>query len=255
MKHISPLLLFTLLLFGCAHNENTVTQISTIDALLAGGYDGSEQIGKLKSYGDFGIGTFDRLEGEMIILDGQVYQAKDNGRIYKAERGTTPFASVSLFRPDISMKLGSPVDYRAFEMFADSLIRDDNLFYAIKAEGKFKAMTVRSVPAQSKPYRPLAEVVKTQSVFEYKDIEGTIVGYRLPAYVKGINVAGYHLHFIDSSKTYGGHILAFEMTDGTVSIDKQNRFRMILPERGLEELDLAKDRSDELHRVEKYKAP
>ncbi len=230
---------------------DTVTQISTIDALLAGHYDGSETLDDMKSHGDFGIGTFHRLEGEMIVLDGRVYQAKADGRIYEPADMTTPFASVSFFKADDSKTITEAVDYTGLIKTADSMAPDINLFCAVRAEGTFAVMKVRSVPAQKKPYLPLAEVVKTQSVYEYQNIKGTIVGYRLPEYVKGLNVGGYHLHFIDTDRKTGGHILGFTMLSGTVSVDEQNRLLLILPKEGLKDLDLTKDRAEELEKVEK----
>lgn len=251
MRRLLFIAVLTVALAGCAHDTGTITQISTIDALLAGDYDGSEKTSQLAEYGDFGIGTFDRLEGEMIVLDGRVYQAKADGRIYTPESITTPFASVSFFKPEITISIGHPVTFEQLEKLVDEKVPDMNVFCAVKAEGTFKTMRVRSVPAQSKPYPPLAEVVKTQPVFEYQNITGTIVGYRLPTFVKGINVGGYHLHFIDSSKKYGGHILGFEMETGKVQTDTERKLTLILPERGLGDIDLSKDRSGELQKVEK----
>jgi acetolactate decarboxylase len=113
-------------------------------------------------------------------------------------------------------------------------------------------MKVRSVSKQEKPYPPLAEVAQQQSVFEYIGVSGTIVGFRCPSFVKGINVPGYHLHFISDDKTKGGHILGFTTIGGNLQLDTCNRFYMVLPE--LEQfagLDLSKDRSEELEKVEK----
>ena len=48
-------------------------------ALLDGIYDGEMTIGELLGKGNFGIGTFDALDGEMIILDGVCYQLRGDG--------------------------------------------------------------------------------------------------------------------------------------------------------------------------------
>lgn len=251
MKKLLIAALFAVTIAGCAHDTGTITQISTIDALLAGDYDGSEKTSNLTRYGDFGIGTFDRLDGEMIVLDGKVYQAKSDGRIYTPDNITTPFASVSFFVPEITVNLEKPVTFEELEKLIDEKVPDMNIFCAVKAEGTFSKIKVRSVPAQSKPYSPLAKVVTAQPIFEYENISGTIVGYRLPAFVKGINVSGYHMHFIDTSKTYGGHILGFQMAEGRIYADTERKLTLILPERGLKSIDLYKDRSEELEKVEK----
>ena len=128
-----------------------------------------------------------------------------------------------------------------------------NIFYAIKIEGTFSYIKTRSVPAQEKPYPPLVEVTQNQPIFEFNDVEGTIVGFRCPAYVAGINVPGYHLHFLTKSKDSGGHVLEFEIVEAVASIDYTSEFLMILPgdDSDFYEVDLTQDKQKELEKVEK----
>ncbi len=234
-------------------STNTVTQISTIDALLAGVYDGQMSCGRLMEYGDLGIGTFDHLDGEMILLDGEMYQVKSDGRVYKPRKAlSTPFAAVARFSKDAVVELENPMDYEGLKTLLDKHFPNENLFYAFKITGRFKSVHTRSVPAQRKPYPPLAEVTAHQPEFRETDIEGAIVGFRCPPFVKGINVPGYHLHFLSRSGTFGGHLLAFEMEKGRCSVDICSNLLLILPEKGeaLGSVDLTKDRSQELKRVE-----
>lgn len=238
--------------FSCAH-KNTVTQVSTIDALLAGVYDGHLTCGKLLRFGDTGIGTFDRLDGEMLVTDGIVYQIKADGKVYKPSSDVlTPFAAVVDFEPDKFIGIDHPMSYSEFEQEIDRQCPDKNSFYAIQANGTFSYMKTRSVPAQEKPYPPLVEVVKEQTVFEMKDVSGRIVGFRCPPYVKGVNVPGYHLHFISYDKQTGGHILDFAVREGNIEIDTCNRFLMLLPEGETDfgRVDLSGDSSKELEKVE-----
>jgi len=237
-----------------ARAQDTVMQISTIDALVAGLYDGTMSCDRLLQYGDVGIGTFDRLEGEMVVLDGAVYQVKVDSRVYTLDgKITTPFAAVCRFGADDIITLKKGMDFKGLEEMIDTAISNKNLFYAIKVTGTFSYMKTRSVPAQDKPYPPLAEVTKHQSVFEMKNISGTIVGFRCPPYVQGINVPGYHLHFISDDRTRGGHILGFETDTGTCAIDRCNQFFLVLPTEGeaFQKVDLSKDRSKELYQIEK----
>ncbi|MCC7300167.1 MAG: acetolactate decarboxylase [Verrucomicrobia bacterium] len=253
MKRWITLLLLAMLT-GCATApKNTLTQISTIDALLAGAYDGQMSIGQLLRYGDFGIGTFDALDGEMIVLEDQVYQARADGTVQRMPaNATTPFASVVTFRPDRTPGLTSVLTKKTFENAVDEYAPNQNLFIAVRFDGYFTSMKVRSVPKQDQPYAPLAEVAKEQSVFEYIGVSGTVLGFRCPAFVKGVNVPGYHLHFISDDKTRGGHILDFTTVGGNLQLDACNRFYMMLPdEHRFAALDLAKDRSIELEKVEK----
>lgn len=251
MKKLIIILFALAVAAGCAEHPNTITQVSTIDALLAGDYDGSMSTDNLSSYGSFGIGTFDKLDGEMIMLDGKVYQAKSDGKIYTPENLKVPFATVSDFKQDKVMTIYAPTSMKGMEAELDNLVPDKNMFLAIKAEGKFRMVKARSVPAQEKPYKPLAEVVNGQTENEYNYIDGTVIGYRMPEYMKGLNVGGYHLHFISKDKTVGGHVLDFTMSDGAVMTDSMNKFYLILPERGLMNVDLTKDRSAEVEKVEK----
>jgi acetolactate decarboxylase len=241
--------------FGCsAPINNRITQTSTIDALLAGLYDGNISCRELLRYGDLGIGTFDRLEGEMIMMNGKIYQVKADGNVYTPDLNIkTPFASVCKFSADVTIPLSDGLDYDALEKLIDQSIPNQNLFYAIRIEGKFARMKTRSVPAQRKPYLPLAEVTKNQPEFSMENVSGTIVGFRCPPYVKGINVPGYHLHFISSDFKQGGHVLRFEITSGACDIDLVNQFLLILPEdqEAFKKMDLSKDRSKELEQVEK----
>lgn len=256
MRKIIPLLLgLTILLSGCATvPRDTLYQTSTIDALLAGVYDGDLTCRQLLKHGDFGVGTFDRLEGEMIVLDGKLYQVRADGRVYKPNlETTTPFAAVCRFSPEKRMALDSPADFQAVQALLDQLAPNKNLFCAIRITGKFKTMKTRSVPGQTRPYRPLKEVTARQPEFNMESVDGTILGFRCPPFVTGVNVPGYHLHFISADRTRGGHILGFELEKGVCEIDLLNRFFMRLPEGGSDfaKTDLSKDRSLDLHAVEK----
>ncbi len=234
--------------------KNTVMQTSTIDAVLAGVYDGDMSCRELLKYGDFGIGTFDRLDGEMIMLNGTVYQIKADGEVYTPDiEIKTPFASVCEFNTDNSINLNRKMDYKELEGFIDKLVPNQNIFCAIKIEGDFSRMKTRSVPAQKKPYPPLAEVTKNQPEFHMKNVSGTIVGFRCPQFVKGINVPGYHLHFISNDFKQGGHVLGFEITGGKCDVDLCNQYFLVLPQdkEAFQNVDLSKDRSGELEEVEK----
>lgn len=240
---------------GCASApQNTVTQFSTIDALLAGVYEGQTTCSRLLEYGDFGIGTFDSLDGEMILLDGKIYQVRADGKVYRPSADhTLPFACAVAFRKDLSLPVSTDTDFGGMERLVDRAAPNMNLFCALRIEGHFAFMKVRSVPAQRKPYPPLTEVTKNQPVFELERIKGTIVGFRAPQFAKAITVPGYHLHFLSEDFQAGGHVLDFSMTSGTVEVDLCNRFLLVLPgeESSFGSADLTRDRSAELEKAEK----
>lgn len=234
--------------------RETLVQISTIDALLNGVYDGVMSFETLKKYGDFGIGTFAGLDGEMVGFDGDFYQVKADGNAYPVNGSMeTPFASVTFFDVDLSQPVPEGTDYAGLEEFLDGILPTSNIFYAIKIEGTFSYIKTRSVPGQEKPYPPLVEVTANQPTFEFNNIEGTIVGFRCPDYVSGVNVSGYHLHFLTKNQDAGGHVLEFEIEEATVFVDYTSGFLMILPgeESDFYNLDLTPDRQEELEEAEK----
>ncbi|MBN1270207.1 MAG: acetolactate decarboxylase [Kiritimatiellae bacterium] len=243
---------------GCAAlrdgggERDTILQVCTIDALLKGVYDGSMTCGELRRGGDVGIGTFEGLDGEMIVLDGAVLKVGMDGRPVPQEDGDlTPFATVTPFETDLAFDVAG-VDYAGFQQAVSARLPSENLFYAIRADGRFDYMRTRSVPKQSKPYPPLADVVKGQAVFEMSDVEGTLIGFWCPAFVKGVNVPGYHLHFLSKDRTAGGHVLDFRLDAASVQIDVSATVKVVLPDTGaFLETDLTEDLGAELHAVEK----
>ncbi|WMW22810.1 acetolactate decarboxylase [Methanolobus mangrovi] len=209
---------------------DTIYQFSIIDALLEGVYDGEVSCAQLKEKGDFGLGTFDNLDGEMLELDGIIYQVKADGQAYEVEDSvTSPFAAITFFETDIEDTVDEQMDSQQLAEHIETLLPSQNIMYAVKVTGKFDYMKTRSVAAQEQPYPRLVEVTKDQSVFEFNDTEGTIVGYWMPEYVEGMNVPGYHLHFITQDRTAGGHILDYTISSGTVEIDSTDKFYLELP--------------------------
>ncbi len=253
-------LLLTLVLPACrTAPSNGITQVATIDALLAGVYDGHLSLEKLRTYGDFGIGTFAALDGEMILLDGVFYQIRGDGKVYRpALSERTPFACVTPFTADLRERIAGPVSMQALEAQIDVLVPQTNRFCAFIARGEFRQMQTRSVPAQRKPYPPLVAVTKTQPVFNLSDIRGTLIGFRSPAFVKGVNVPGYHMHFLADDHSGGGHVLAFKMTRSTLEVETVHDWLNIyLPSasEAFNAADLARDRAAELEAAEKRPEP
>jgi len=242
------------LLCGCKTTaEPRITQVAIIDTLLGGMYDGSATVGQLKSWGDTGIGTMHQLDGEMLVVDGVVYQVKYDGSVNRpADSETIPFATVVNFVPTKRIKLANIKSFKDFEAQVPQYIANRNVPVAVRFTGKFSFMHTRSVERQQKPYRPLIEASKNQAEFKFKDISGNMVGFLFPKYVKGMNVPGWHLHFIDKDRRCGGHILDFSLLDGELEICEIYDFRAVFPAGSdhLAQLDLNKDRGQELKKVE-----
>jgi len=255
-RYLLTTLLSLFLLSACATRppSDTVYQTSTIDALLAGLYDGETSLEELRRHGDFGIGTYNALDGEMILYDEEFYQVRADGKVCRpASRTDTPFATVCTFDEELRFELQPGSDFKSVEKQIDAQSPNQNLFNAIMIEGEFDFVKTRSVPRQKRPYPPLKEVAEHQPQFMLEDVSGVIVGFRSPPFVKGLNVTGYHLHFLSADRTAGGHILDFKLKQATCRLDKINKMHLELPRDSSEfgKADLSQDRSADLHKVEK----
>ncbi len=214
--------------------NDTLTQVSLLNALMQGDYDGTVTIEALKKAGDIGIGTFDKLDGELVMLDGQVYKAKADGTVeLQADSGTVPFAVTTGFDSEIQRDFSNITGIEDIKTILDKLILEEtgdfNSFYIGRIEGAFDFIHVRSVPAQSKPYRPLSEITADQVEFRYDKIEGTIIALRCPDYAEGMNLPGWHLHFISADKTKGGHLLDVRAASVSTALDRTLSYSLKLP--------------------------
>jgi acetolactate decarboxylase len=233
--------------------DHVLFQASTIGALLEGAYDGDLSFAELAEHGDLGLGTLNGLDGEMIALDGRFYRANVGGEVSEVGAETrTPFAVVTRFAPQIDAEVAGPVGHEELLAQLDELIPAGTASCAIRLDGRFELVHARSVPRQSRPYRPLTEVVAGQRVFELVDVTGTMLGFRFPAYVEGIEVSGYHLHFISDDRRRGGHVLG-SRSGGSLRarLDPSSELHIELPP-GIELADpqLAADTHAAVERVE-----
>ena len=206
-------------------------QASTIGALLEGAYDGDLSFAELAEHGDLGLGTLNGLDGEMIAIDGRFYRADVDGTVGEIDGETrTPFAVVTRFEPAIDVARDGPLEHDELLAWLDELIPAGVASCAVRVDGRFDSVRARSVPRQHPPYRPLTEVVAEQHVFELADVDGTMLGFRFPDYAEGIEVSGYHLHFIGADRGRGGHVLG-SRTSSTVRarIDPSSELRVELP--------------------------
>ena len=205
-------------------------QASTIAALLDGAYDGDLTFAELAEHGDLGLGTLNGLDGEMIALDGRFYRAAVDGTVAEVAPGErTPFAVVTGFAPTIEAELGGPLTHDALLAALDGLVPEGAASCAIRLDGRFESVRARSVPRQHPPYRPLTEVVAQQRVFDLDDVAGTMLGFRFPSYAEGIEVGGYHLHFIDEDRRRGGHVLDSRVGEARARLDPSNDLHIELP--------------------------
>ncbi len=235
--------------------RESLNQVALLQSLAQGYFGGTVTVKDMRSLGDTGIGTFEGLNGEMIMLDGTVYQALGDGRVVVADnKVAVPYATVTYFDNDLSVPLKDVRDKAAFEAILDEVVRKsgENSFYMIKLHTVFSSVLFRSEYGSQKPYPTLVEALKgKQTEFTAQNIKGTLVGLYCPNYMGGLNTPGWHFHFISDDKKQGGHILELSLKEGTVELDKTDKFTMILHnDPQFHQMNLAKDMSKDIKSAE-----
>lgn len=228
-------------------SKSYIYQHGTLGGLMQDLMDGTEKIGALLQHGDFGLGTLEGSNGEVIILDGVVYHADETGEINQlAGDELTPYAAITSFQSDGDFSLTELSDKAVKDRILEKI--SHNLFAAVKISGTFKHMHVRVAPKQVKPYPRFVEIARHQPEFSADEISGTIVGFFTPNLFQGAAAAGFHLHFISDDHQFGGHVLDFELSKGNVELMELAEFRQHFPTENTDYLeneimldDIAKD--------------
>ncbi|CAN5267006.1 alpha-acetolactate decarboxylase [soil metagenome] len=207
-----------------------VTQFSFVDALVAGLYDGAFPASEVLSAGDLGVGCGDALDGELVLLDGTAYLCRGDGQVLPVHPDALlPFAEVVAFAPTFALEVG-PLDEKEFESLVEGLVPSNNLFYALRLEGEFDRMTVREATRQQKPFPGLADAVKSQHENTVASTAGTMLGFKGPDVFQGLSVADFHLHYLDAARGFGGHVMDFALTRGTLTMEAYAGFNLRLPQ-------------------------
>jgi acetolactate decarboxylase len=236
--------------------NNTLYTAGHASAFIGGLYDAFYPYSKVKQHGNFGLGAPDKLDGEVLILDGRIYQTQSTGRTFEVKDSElTPFAVVNFFKADKVLKPRITLSKDQLYAYLDSALSNKNGIYAIRIKGTFNAIKTRAFPpVTKKPYLPLAEMLALQHFFTFSNIKGTLVGYRIPAYMDGPNITGYHFHFLSDDKKGGGHIIDLITGSVTIEIDQLDSFMVDIPQtKEFDNFDFKKDRRDEVKRVENGK--
>jgi acetolactate decarboxylase len=231
--------------------RHRIYQISTSTALVEGVYQGGISSKELLKGGDFGLGTFEGLEGEMVIVDSAIYQALPDGSVQRRDDDfRVPFAVVTHFQEDSNFQTGKFTSLQELESACNGHRESDNLFYALRLDGEFEAIHTRVVrPAQ--PGTRLVDAVKTQPEFHFSNIEGTLVCIWSPSYASSFNIPGYHFHFLSHDHSKGGHVLDCSAKDLRARIQMLCEYDVRLPSKGrFMTADLSKDPASDLAKTE-----
>lgn len=200
-----------------------------VNAIVEGIYEEHIPFSEIKRHGDFGLGTFDMLDGEMVMLDGRVYQMTADGRVQQVgDDALTPFACVTFYRPEQTFDLDEELSYDDFLRHLLEPLPSPNIFYAFRVEGEFAYVKARSVP-KSECYIPLVEIAREQPIFEFENIRGTLAGFYTPQFMSSISVPGMHLHFLSDDLAHGGHLLTCRPRRVRVGVQPLHTVELALP--------------------------
>ncbi|MBK8616901.1 MAG: acetolactate decarboxylase [Anaerolineales bacterium] len=233
--------------------DNKIYLCAPVNALVEGIYEQNIPFSEIKKHGDFGLGTFNDLDGEMMMFDGLIYRIGSDGKANQItdDEICTPFSCVTFFQPSSEDELAKELSYEEFLNWLKELMPSPNLFYAFRIEGEFEYVKTRSVPKQEN-YRPLVEVAKEQPTFEFNNVKGTMAGFYTPAYMSSLSVPGVHLHFITEDLTSGGHLLECRPRKVNVELQYLYTLELSLPS-NLDYLtwDFQRDIGKDLDKAEK----
>jgi len=230
---------------------HTLFQVSTSGALVAGLYSGQVSSGMILLHGDFGLGTFANLDGEMVVLDGQVYRIQGNGKVSEAPAdAAAPFAVVTRFAPQVDLEIPPTDSLNSLTGLCDEHRASNNIFFAFRLDGQFHHVRTRAVSPPGGQGR-LVDAAKAQAEFEFNEIKGTLVGLWSPGFSTAFSIPGYHFHFISDDRLHGGHLLACSSGALRLRMEPLTDFRLALPEsESFLKADLSKNDDNELAYVE-----
>ena len=238
-----------------ANDKETINQVALLQSLALGYFDGSITVKEWKTFGDTGIGTFEGLNGELIALDGVIYQGDQNCRAHvMKDTDTIPFSNITFFEKDFSAKLKNLSSKSDVESRLNEIVNKNgaNSFYMVKIPAEYNEILIRSEAKQNPPYPTLVQALEaTQKEVTLKNIRGTIVGLYCPQFMSSLNSVGWHFHFISEDKKFAGHVLEMNIKSGEVQFDKTEKFAMCLPsKKNFNKLNFNTDLREDIKKAE-----
>lgn len=216
-------------------NMGKYYQVSTLQALALGFSKSVITVEELLEHGNLGLGTFEDVDGEMIVIDGKCYRAQNNGDVIPAEneRGV-PFASVCHFQSNRLEELGKMETIEQLKTWLTLRIEEDfglNSMYAVRIDGEFSKVDARSESGTKAHHVTLKDALSvTQKAFVFENIKGSLVCVYYPDYMDGINAAGWHLHFLSEDKQHGGHVFDLSLTQGNAAFCRITSVEVRIPD-------------------------
>jgi acetolactate decarboxylase len=214
--------------------HDKIYHYSVLKALDNGVLEGTMIPSELLEHGDFGLGTYNGLNGEMVVLDQRVNRIAPSGEVVEASNDIRiPYTIVCFFEPEktISVSGKENLDYNSLVSMIDTVLPSQNLFYAFRITGEFKHIKCGGADRQEKPFdKTILEMLADRPLYEKENVRGTLVGFWCPDYIGDINTSGFHLHFLSDDRSMGGHLLAFEASSLKIEYDVKNGYEILLPD-------------------------
>jgi acetolactate decarboxylase len=211
-------------------SATTVWQLAPAQLLLRGGYDGILPVSEVLRHGNHGLAGADRLDGEMVLVDGQFYQFLASGQVVQPPSTMRlPFAEVTRWEGGRDVRVQPGLVFPAGMGALAPQVPDTNAFYAVRMEGTWDTLVVRTFRAQTRPYPPLDTATAHQVVDTLVNARGVMVGFRQPPYALPMTLPNYHLHFVTADRSRGGHVLAFRSRDVRMQVSERSEFTVHMP--------------------------
>ncbi len=214
--------------------DSKMYQVSTLQALAMGYTKATVTVGELLSHGSIGLGTFENVDGEMIVLDGVCYRATEDGSVIPADSGMgVPFSVIDCFTPEREFDLGYAESITVLKQQLDLRVEEGfglNSIHVVRIDGEFPKIDARSESPYKSQHVTLKDVLSvTQKAFLFENIRGSLICVYFPDYMDGINAPGWHMHFVSEDRKCGGHVFDLIMTRGTAKLDKINSLEIRIP--------------------------
>ena len=236
-----------------------IYQVSTLQALALGYTRPVATVRELLAHGDTGLGTFENVDGEMIVLDGVCYQATAEGSIVRSDdEAGVPFAVAGFVKDGRSFKMDEKPNLEAIKLELTMRIDDDfglNSIHVARIDGWFDVIHARAGAPYRSQHVSLKDILsKTQQDFSFEQLYGTLVCVYYPDYMDGINASGWHMHFLSEDRKRGGHVFEATMRSGECLLQKMDRIEIQLPrEATFDTYSLKEASNEEIAKVEQGK--
>lgn len=207
----------------------TLYQYSHYAALEQGCYDGALSIAELKQHGNLGLGTFNALDGELMVIENQYYHCSQGRALLALDDQRLPWAAVTWFEKECSFSMDHIASLDALEAFILTQIPSRNYPMAIKIKAVVRNICIGSVPKQTKPYKTIAALENDFVPMHFGDRRVDMAGFYAPHFMFPIKSSGIHLHCVDETRQIGGHVLSFDLLEGTAEVQALQMFNLTLP--------------------------